>query len=559
MSRILGYKLSALRSKHVRVAAGSGLASLVGLGVLLLAAGMFLDFFFELPRWLRAAFLAVDLSALTYILFVEVLAPIVFGPDDEDVALMVEHAIPGFRTRLIASVQLSEAGAIPAGGSKSLVREMIRQTEEFAAPLDFSAIVNTGPFVRSLVLGLFLSTLGLSAFVYTREVSGDLLKRAFLADVPVPRKTRVTCLTQNRTIAIGDSVNLEALAQGIIPSSGKVKIEYKSGREQTFTIEPKPDNPRQFVRRIENVQESFTYYIRLNDGHSPDYSIEAVARPAVTSMELEQVYPKYTRRAPERRSPGDLLLLAGSDLQVKLKATKRVKQGVIHLVGLDREIAMAVAGGAREQVAGTIEKIPSRGLTGFSIRLTDDFGISSASETVYPIDVLLDKDPTVRIVWPDRKEELVTQQARILVAFEATDDFGLARVLLHYRVDKPVTAEVLAPGEEKFIELDLSKEKPDDLRHLARRYEFDLSVLKPTPLEGSAIEYWLEVRDGNDVTGPGKAFSDRFRARIVSEIAKRADLMNRLNDQLGTIDSVTQDEEKLNQNLGALLFEKPQK
>jgi hypothetical protein len=76
------------------------------------------------------------------------------------------------------------------------------------------------------------------------------------------------------------------------------------------------------------------------------------------------------------------------------------------------------------------------------------------------------------------------------------------------------------------------------------------------PLEGNAVEYWIEVHDGNNVTGPGKVQSDRYRAKIVSELEKRADLMNRLSDQLGTIDVVAQDQEKLNQNLGSLVHEK---
>jgi hypothetical protein len=182
--------------------------------------------------------------------------------------------------------------------------------------------------------------------------------------------------------------------------------------------------------------------------------------------------------------------------------------------------------------------------------LQDEYGIQSRGETVYPIDLVPDREPVVRITWPDRKEELATQQAKILVAFEAADDFGIAKIFLRYKID---TVENAA---EKFIEMDLSKENPDELRNVRRRYEFDLGALRPTVLEGANIEYWVEVQDGNNVTGPGVASSDRFRVRIVSEIEKRADLMNRLNDQLGAIDFVAEDQEKLSQALGALIHSK---
>lgn len=555
MSHILLSKIASLRRKQTLVSAGAGLAAILGLAVLLLAFTMFLDFHLELPRWLRAAFLALDISLLASILAVKILKPLFLGPDDQQLALQVEHALPDFRTRLIASIQLSNPQAVPAGTSRTLVQAMIRQTELFASSLDFSTIVSLDPLVRTSAISALICALGILSFAYSAHLSADLLKRAFLADVPVPRQTRINCITQDRVIAIGDSIIIEAVAQGVIPKTGRVRLDYDSGRQQTLVFNPTPDNPTRFQQLIENVQESFSYSIRLNDSRSQDFNVRAIPRPIITSIDMRQTYPPYTRRPPERRSPGDLLLLAGSHLTVQVNANKPVRNGYLHLVGPNSDLPMPPSSNDHQTLAGSMT-VPPKGLTGFSVRLIDQYGISSNDQTVYPIDVLLDKDPSVHITWPDRKEELSTQQARILIAFEAADDYGIARIFLHYRVDKQVTPDTLAPGDEKTLELDLSKDSPQDLRRLKHRYEFNLASLKPIPLEGAAVEYWLEVQDGNNVTGPGKAFSDHYRARIVSEIAKRADLMNRLNDQLGTIDSVTTDEEKLNQNLGSLIWEK---
>ena len=557
MSELLHAKIESVRRKQILFSAGSGIAAMVGSIILLLAVEMLVDYNFELPYGVRAGFLAVDVTVLVWLLFSRILAPVLFGPDDEELALQVEHAIPDFRTRLIASIQLGRPGAVPVGTSKSLAGAMIRQTEDFAVPLDFAAIVSPDPLLKVSAMAGFILILGLSSFIYSAHLSSDLLKRALLSNTPVPRQTRVNCLSRNKIVAIGDPVSLEAIAEGVIPSSGRIRLDYKSGREQTFTLNPDAKDARRFRQIIENVQESFSYCIYLNDGRSEWFKVQASARPVVTSLDLVQVYPKYTRRADERRSPGDLLLLAGSQLKVQVKANKPIKNGYLHLVGLSQDIAVAPKRNEPNSVVGSIDRVPPRGLTGFSIRLIDELGIASNDQTVYPIDVLIDRDPTVHINWPDRKEELATQQAKILIGFEASDDYGIARILLHYRVDKQVTPETLVPGQEQLIELDLTKSNGQDMRHVKRRYELNLPTLKTAPLEGSAVEYWLEVQDGNDVTGPGKAFSEHFRARIVSEIAKRADLMNRLNDQLGTIDAVTGDEEKLNQTLGALIFEKP--
>lgn len=550
MSDLLASKIAAVRARHLAVAVGRGVAAMVGAAVLMLAGGMLLDLFLELPRWARAGLLAIDLAVLTYLLLAHVLFPVLFGPDDDELALRVERAIPEFGTRLIASIQLGRPGAVPAGVSAQLVQAAIRQTEQMAAPMDFAKVVPVEPLAKMIAVSALIVLVGLSGFIYGGEVSSDLLQRAFLGATPVPRKTRVNCLSGDMVIAIGDPAELKAEARGVVPAAGTVEVRYASGRTQTFRMEAAEGNRPLFSRTIENVQESFSYVVRLNDGRSERFKVQAVQRPALVNVSFTQVYPAYTRRTPEVRSPGDLSLLIGSQLQARIRANKPIRRAAARLVGVaEKEIELVVSGNDRKEIAGTIP-IAERGLGGFSIRLMDDHGIWSKGETIYPVDLLPDKEPAVRILWPDRKEELATQQAKLLISFEATDDFGVDKVFVRYIL------EGVGDGQEKSLELDLGLSPSEDPRRVKRRHEFDLAKLRPMPLEGNAVEYWIEVHDGNNVTGPGKVQSDRYRAKIVSELEKRADLMNRLSDQLGTIDVVAQDQEKLNQNLGSLVHEK---
>jgi len=549
MSQLLAAKIGSVRRKHALFAALRGACAMLGVAVLLLAVGMLLDWYIEFPWRLRAAILAIDLTVLTYMLLTYVAAPVIWGPDEDEAALMVERERPEFATRLIASVQLGRPGAVAAGASPAIVRAMIAQTEEIAAPIIFSDVVKTEPLIKTAAVSFMVVLLGGAFFVYGSDVSHDLLARALLGNVDVPRKTRVEEISKDAVVAIGDAFAIEGRARGINPDSGTVKLTYGSGRMQQFQIAPQAGDSRHFARTVENVQESFKYQIHLNDGHGKIYDVKALPRPSVVSVDFVQQFPAYTRKKMERRSPGDLSLLVGSQLTVKVKASKAVKDGIIKLVGLNKEVPLKVDPGNGTELTGVVD-VPAKGLVGLSIRLQDEYGIQSKGETVYPIDLILDKEPVVRITWPDRKEELATQQAKILVAFEAADDFGVAKIFLRYKID---TVENAA---EKSIEMDLSKENPEELRNVRRRYEFDLGALRPTALEGSNIEYWVEVQDGNNVTGPGVVSSDRFRVRIVSEIEKRADLMNRLNDQLGAIDFVAEDQEKLSQALGAMIHGK---
>ena len=191
--------------------------------------------------------------------------------------------------------------------------------------------------------------------------------------------------------------------------------------------------------------------------------------------------------------------------------------------------------------------VPAKGMNGFSIQMLDTENMESRDSAVYRIDIIPDRPPTVKITYPERKEELVTRQAMMIIGIDALDDFAIAKARLRYKVD------TLDNGAEKIIELDLEGDNPQRLR---RRHEWKLDDFRPTLSEGSTIEYWIEVEDNNDATGPGITATEHQLAKVVSEAEKRADLLNRAGDTLGSISDVAADQEKLNRNLGAIIREK---
>ena len=122
-------------------------------------------------------------------------------------------------------------------------------------------------------------------------------------------------------------------------------------------------------------------------------------------------------------------------------------------------------------------------------------------------------------------------------------------MLLHYAVNWSEGAP------HKTVELDLAGARP---KVLARRFEWKIARITPAPAEGDTIDFWLEARDANDVTGPGiTVMTEHWQARIVSDEEKRAELASRLNDTPQTLDAVRQTQEDLSQKLGELIHEKP--
>ncbi len=545
-SVLLAGQVAALRHRQVRAWVATGGARVVIALGLFLGTGMLLDWWLDLPWAVRALFLALDVGVLTWLLVNHVLKPLVRQPDDDTFALMVEKARPEFRTRLIASLQLTRPGALEPGAASAVVQAMGQETEDLARPLQFSEVARLDEFKRYGSWAAVVLVAGLMLFAAGGQTSLDLLKRALLATLPVPRKTRVFCLTRQVRLGRGDSVTIEAMARGHIPNSGRLFVRSSFMREREYPMERGKQDPTLFSRTVENVQSSFTYYVRLNDGESDRYEVRVIPRPIITRMDCEQIPPPYSKLPQARRALGDLSLLAGSRLRFRAEASKDLRSATLRLVGLTNDLPVAIQPERPRELTGDIS-IPARGLTGFSVQMTDTEGMESKDAAVYGIEIVPDRVPAVRIVLPDRKEELVTRDATLLLAFQARDDFQIARVRLRYKLVEPEDAEI------KAVEMELGTNALAEIRH---RFEWKLGELKPLLFEGNRLEFWVEAEDNNDVTGPGIGASDHQLLRVVTAEEKRADLLNRAGDYLGTIGDVTGDQERLNQNLGTLILEK---
>jgi hypothetical protein len=335
-------------------------------------------------------------------------------------------------------------------------------------------------------------------------------------------------------------LKIEVQAAGVIPEEGRV-VAQSGARTSEYKLGRDPAAAGIFQAIIRSVPEALSFRVFLNDASSEPVSVTVLAPPAVLGIECTEVFPAYTRLGSVERPTGDLSLLAGSVLQLNISASATLKDGVIHLTGLKKDVPLTVDTQNRRTARAEIT-IPKQGLTGFSIHLVDENGIASRETVVYRIDIVPDRPPTIKLTHPG-PEEAATPGATELIAFQASDDFGVAKVYLHYVVNH---------GDEKVIALDLGSATPAELE---RRFDWNLAALKVAP--GGLIDYWMEAVDANDVTGPGRGMTDRARIKIVTEAEKRSELAERANDALGSLDQVDQGEDDLSRKLGTLIFQTP--
>jgi hypothetical protein len=532
--RQLRLRLTTTRMRMLVAQAGAGKTLALALLIGGMSVEMGLDWLVHLPWLARACFSLPVIGSTGWIVYREVLLPLVRMPSDHAVACAIERAVPVFQTRLIASIQLARQD----GAKKSsMVRALIRETAAMAATLDFRAAASMEMLKRALrMLGCAVALAGVVAWLGWGNMS-LLIERALLLTARLPTRTRIEKIVYPAKIAAGDDLNIYVDAAGVIPVDGKIDAQ-AGGTRSEYTLEGLGGGRFRVV--VKNPAESMTFVVHLGDATSDVMTVRVISPPVVLGVKCVEEYPGYTNLPPVDRPTGDMTLLAGSMLRLEVTAGSRVVGASAHLAGVERDVPLTVDAKTGLKAMGTIP-IPKAGLTGFSLRLVDADGIASREMAVYQIEIVPDRAPTIKITQPE-PNELATTRAEEVIAFNAEDDFGIAQVLLHYIVNH---------GAEKVIDFDMGGTSP---RELTRRFIWKVDSLKLAP--GGVIEYWMEAVDGNDVTGPGRGQTERAQIKIVTDEEKRAELAARTNETLDSLDDVSQNEETLAKKVGAQIFQK---
>jgi hypothetical protein len=527
--------IALLRVKLVRFEVVRRLALALAVGIVGLSFLLVADWWVDFAMDVRLALL-LGLGVLVAVLMGRALAALVTQQrDDEAIALMVEREEPGFRSRLIASVQFGEgkAAVLDASGQK-MVQGMIDDTEDFASPSRFANVVNPGPLKRALAVLFVLGALGAGGYFAGGVVTRDLLKRAFLSDIPVPRATRIVGTSGDLKMAIGDSVTLEVEVEGDQPSSGTLDLRFGSGSKKEIRMEAVDGQQGHYAATIENVQESFTYVARVRDGKSNRHQVQAFPRPMVEELVGQQTYPAYTKLDPGEHKPGEFLLFPGSKLDLTITSTLPLESGTVRLLGAEGQVTTKVDEDNSRLLRASFT-VPERDLSGFMVSLLDTNQMESKDATVYRLDIIRDEPPKVRIVRPSRQLELVTQVATVLLSFEAEDRFGVERVSLHYAV---------AGSEPRSLDLPIASPGSEAING---QFKWALGEVEPPLQVGDEIEYWVEAHDQNAETPAGK--SARKLLKVVTAQEKRNDLLARAGDFLGRVGETTDAQERLNVEL----------
>jgi hypothetical protein len=172
----------------------------------------------------------------------------------------------------------------------------------------------------------------------------------------------------------------------------------------------------------------------------------------------------------------------------------------------------------------------------------DEAGLSSANETVYPVELVPDKPPVVKMIEPVGESETITLRARPMIIFEASDDYGVTKLALLYQVTPPPIAGQEEGVAQQVQRIAVPVKAPKDGTH----YEVALDPTTQSPpwQEGWTVHYWIEATDNNTATGPGVTKSEVKQFVIISPEEKEAEVLERIRNNAAEINTLSDTQEK---------------
>jgi len=543
--------LRQVRAKQWRVNLGECLLLLLtALPFLWLLQGL-ADWLFNLPWTVRFVLLLADAAAAGFIIFRYGVQPWKKRLTLVTAALRVEKEIPAFRTSLISTVELAEAKPGCTQGSLALVHELMSRVNLQVRSMNLAKlVVKTTRYKRFAQFAAAVLLLVGVTVALTWPKAPILLQRIFLRMTPLPTRTIVVPVSGDALVPIGSDLTLSARALGDVPKSGRMFMIYADNTRQEITASSSLDTPDVFSVTLRNIQQPFHYRFVLNDGTSPDFEVKANTPPSLASFKCTQTYPEYTGLPPAEMSAGNLTFLVGSKIRIEGLATQALKSALVQMEGNSQSVELKVGGSGGKGLQGEFV-VPKEGMTGFSIPLVNPEGIKSVENTVYRIELVQDKAPIVELTVPSSPRLGVLPKAKPKLVYSAKDDFGIKKVALKYELSRPVP---LGGGEIPVESGEILLPLPEGGGMIqGSSFSWDLALQKPAWNEGCNVVYWIEVTDNNDATGPGVGLSAKKSLAILSEGAKKAELLEMMGARAVEIENIYNTQKKVNEDLDSSL------
>jgi len=445
-----------------------------------------------------------------------------------DMALLVQRQ-EHIDSDLVAALQF-ESPEAPEWGSVQLEAAVIEQAAELGKRVH--PVLDVPPKLvsrRLATLALTLLVVAACAWLFPAHL------RAFL-DRLLFRLTRYPTHTVIESVVIngaaidldtwgeedvkcpyGQPVRVEVKCSGELPAAGSARLTTEKGGVRNNITLDAADRLGQYSGQWPRLVDAARLELYLGDARTDPLRLVVVPPPTV-DVQFEVTPPRYAagEKSPSETVSGlrQLSVIEGSRVVVRIKSDKELKEAAVTLDGSGHAMARAAEQAVEGQtdvwaidpagtpLAAVVEPIR------YSIQVTDVDGLSLERPIEGMIRIKVDHPPEITA---SALTTLVLPTARPTIAFNASDDYGIAEVA--------ALAEVVhadgSPGEKTEVKLYTLPTGGPPGKNVRNRQRFPLAPVKA--VKGDQVKVTLRATDDRGGR-PGKsAFSDPLVFQVTDE------------------------------------------
>lgn len=449
-----------------------------------------------------------------------------------EIAGRLERYFGNLQDRLTSTVDFLQEDQ---QGSPSLMRQVVRNTDQLLAELPFDAALTLRPLVQRVAFFvLAAATLALVLAASPGWLGTGLYRYIHpFGEIEWPRRVEIVPLTGTQLVAMGESVTVRmGVARGLHSTLRPVvHLREPDGARLSLAMQ-RADAKDVFYATIDAVTSDLTCWFEAGDDsteRSP-FTIRAVRRPEVMEALATIEPPPYAAGRPTRTqdlSNKPVNAPIGGFVTVRVRASKPIPPDpTASQLGLRQESGGLVP---FEPVAGTRDELTARfevrGDMRFRVALRDRQGFENRGARQCTVLAIPDAAPTVTIVQPRSLVEL-TPRGSVDLVIRAEDDFGITA--LNLRIDRPGNAR---PQVTSLTDRLVSTESGESAAFLVE-YVWRVDRLSLNP--GDVLAYWATATDNRLLDGHTGQIgqSARQRIKIISDI----EFDTRIRDELALIE-----------------------
>lgn len=269
---------------------------------------------------------------------------------------------------------------------------------------------------------------------------------------------------------------------GMKPIPGKPDLFIENERSGWTKTALEESGKGAYSYSIARLVEKVSYRISWNEIETGEFLLSPDPPPQLGNYEITYTYPSYTGLPPATvKGNPNISAPAGSSAQIKAVCSKEVRSAELYASWKARYPA-AVSRGNRITAS---MKLRQSGTYKFIVE--DASGITDDDPPEYAVMVTPDKPPAVELASPDG-DLFASLKDEIPLIIEASDDYGLSRIELVFRVNQN-------PYSRAAIEL-----PPPRTYSRTLEYRWRLSETNAKP--GDKLTYYVEAWDNDTVNGP---------------------------------------------------------